>query len=192
MQYSRRGIPATNMANLPSRSFTSFREARSAISDSLRPISNHFSLQLCKQFGLEAERHLLRCLFSSIDFSDAHSAKASLQAKLLSSELSSLLNKSSFVSSLCFALENLLPQQKVSEPRKFPWNCFKQFFSISDTPTNAQPHQSHLESVELLADPGDFSGARVQKFIELGTFEGRRVSSQNLLTSAYSILHRLR
>jgi CCR4-NOT transcription complex subunit 1 len=62
---------------------------------------------------LEAERHLLRCLFSAIDFGDAHS-KNSLQAKLLISELSSLLNKSTFVSSLCFAIESPLPQQKVS------------------------------------------------------------------------------
>lgn len=71
------------------------------------------SFQLCKQFGLEAERHLLRCLFSSIDFADSHS-KNSLQAKLLTSELSSLLNKSTFVSNLCFAVEHPLPKQKVS------------------------------------------------------------------------------
>ena len=73
----------------------------------------HFLLifQLCKQFGSEAERHLLRCLFSSIDFGDAiQSSKNSLQAKLLSSELSSLLlNKSSFVSSICFAVDHPLP-----------------------------------------------------------------------------------
>ncbi|CAO1323562.1 unnamed protein product [Diamesa serratosioi] len=73
--------------------------------------------ELCKQFGLEAERHLLRCLFSSIDFADSqNSYKNSLQAKLLSSELSSILNRSSFVSSLCFALENPFAQQKTLRP----------------------------------------------------------------------------
>lgn len=74
-------------------------------------------MQLVKQFGLEADRHLLRCLFSSVDFADATQvAKNSLQAKLLSTELTSLLNKSSLISNICFAVDNCLAQQKSLKP----------------------------------------------------------------------------
>lgn len=73
-----------------------------------------FYLQLVKPFGLEADRHLLRCLFSTIDFSDAsQAAKNSLQSKLLSQELNNLLNKSSLISSICFAIDNSFNTQKV-------------------------------------------------------------------------------
>lgn len=72
--------------------------------------------QLVKPFGLEADRHLLRCLFSSIDFSDANSqtAKHSQQAKLLNQELNAVLNKSSLITNICFAIDNCFPHQKVS------------------------------------------------------------------------------
>lgn len=74
-----------------------------------------FFPQFVKQFGLEADRHFLRCLFSSIDFGDAlQVSKNSLHAKLLSTELTSLLNKSSLISNLCFAVDNCFTSQKVS------------------------------------------------------------------------------
>lgn len=73
------------------------------------------SLQLVKPFGLEADRHLLRCLFSHIDFSDAiQASKNSLQAKLLSQELTALLNKSSLITNICFAIDKSLSCQKVN------------------------------------------------------------------------------
>lgn len=72
-------------------------------------------VQLVKPFGLEADRHLLRCLFSSIDFSDANqTAKHSLQAKLLNQELNAVLNKSSLITNICFAIDNCFAHQKVS------------------------------------------------------------------------------
>lgn len=71
--------------------------------------------KLVKPFGLEADRHLLRCLFSSIDFNDANqTARHSLQAKLLNQELNAVLNKSSLITNICFAVDNCFPQQKVS------------------------------------------------------------------------------
>lgn len=73
-------------------------------------------MQLVKPFGLEADRHLLRCLFSSIDFSETNqTAKHSLQAKLLNLELNAVLNKSSLITNICFAIDNCFNHQKVSE-----------------------------------------------------------------------------
>lgn len=99
-------------------------------------------VQFVKDFGLEADRHLLRCLFSAVDFScspgrsgDAttpghsrsnstsssnsnnnnyySSGPLSLQARLLSTELVGLLTKPQLVGNVCFAVDNPLPQQRV-------------------------------------------------------------------------------
>lgn len=69
-------------------------------------IINSCCLQLVQQFGLEADRHYLRCLFSSIDFGDVQAAKSSSQAKLLSNELTALLDKPSLISNICYAFDN--------------------------------------------------------------------------------------
>lgn len=75
-----------------------------------------FFLKLVKPFGLEADRHLLRCLFSSIDFGDCiNASKSSLQAKLLSQELKALLNRSSLITNICFAIDNCFSYQKVRQ-----------------------------------------------------------------------------
>lgn len=67
--------------------------------------------------GLEADRHFLRCLISCVDFSKGElselSAKDYFQAKLLKQECNSLLSKPSFISNLCFAIDNPLHHQKV-------------------------------------------------------------------------------
>lgn len=156
-------------------------------------LSNFHVIQLCKQFGLEAERHLLRCLFSSIDFSDAHS-KNSLQAKLLTSELSSLLNKSTFVSNLCFAIEHPLPQQKVSG--NFEWKENKNLWNnqklISDHSPIAELYPSALKSSQLLANPRSFSRACFKEFIELRICEIRWATSEDLLISTHTNLHWIR
>lgn len=110
-------------------------------------------MQFVKDFGLEADRHLLRCLFSAVDFSSSSaggtggdattpghsrsnsnssstttstsnnnnnnnnqsSGPLSLQARLLSTELVGLLTKPQLVGNVCFAVDNPLPHQRVSE-----------------------------------------------------------------------------
>lgn len=64
--------------------------------------------------GFEAERHLLRCLFSHVDFSGdgKSSGKDFHQTQYLIQEFASVLSKPNFVSSVCFALENPLHHQK--------------------------------------------------------------------------------
>jgi hypothetical protein len=97
-------------------------------------------------------------LFSSIDFGDAHTVKNnSLQAKLLSSELSSIFNKTSFVSSICFAIENPFQYQKVNII-KCGSNSHVTKKYISDTKTVTTPHQSNIKGSQLLTNPGDFFG----------------------------------
>lgn len=75
--------------------------------------------QFVKDFGVEADRHLLRALFSAIDFSsDAPPNPAQAQTqnglliRLLSEELTGLLTKPQLVGNVCYAVDNLLPQQK--------------------------------------------------------------------------------
>lgn len=64
--------------------------------------------------GFEAERHLLRCLFSHVDFSGdgKSSGKDFHQTQYLIQEFASVLSKPKFVSSICFAVENPLHHQK--------------------------------------------------------------------------------
>ncbi|XP_064466564.1 CCR4-NOT transcription complex subunit 1-like isoform X2 [Ornithodoros turicata] len=64
--------------------------------------------------GLEAERHLLRCLFSHVDFSGdgKSSGKDFHQTQYLIHEFASVVSKPNFVSILCFAIENPLHHQK--------------------------------------------------------------------------------
>jgi len=71
--------------------------------------------------GFEADRHLLRCLFSHIDLKDTEgprntSHKDYYQAQLLAHQCTTLLNKPSLTSILCFALDNPLLSQKVFIP----------------------------------------------------------------------------
>ncbi|XP_055686768.1 CCR4-NOT transcription complex subunit 1 isoform X2 [Lutzomyia longipalpis] len=68
--------------------------------------------KLVREFGLEADRHYLRCLFAAIDFADSQIAKHSLQAKLLCGNLLFLLGRPSFVSTICYTFENYLTSQK--------------------------------------------------------------------------------
>ncbi|XP_049786692.1 CCR4-NOT transcription complex subunit 1 isoform X4 [Schistocerca cancellata] len=75
---------------------------------------------LVSAYGLEAERHLLRCLFSHIDFSaegtKTSSSKDFHQILLLSQECTSLLTKPTFISSICYATDNPLHHQKTLKP----------------------------------------------------------------------------
>ncbi|XP_077542745.1 CCR4-NOT transcription complex subunit 1 isoform X6 [Haemaphysalis longicornis] len=71
--------------------------------------------------GFEAERHLLRCLFSHVDFSGdgKSSGKDFHQTQYLIQEFSSTLAKPNFVSIVCFAIENPLHHQKSLRPGPF-------------------------------------------------------------------------
>lgn len=73
--------------------------------------------QLVQWKGLEVDRHLLRCLFSSIDFSSGQPPEASsrdyFQVQLLKQECNNLLCKPSLISNLCFAVDHPFNQQKV-------------------------------------------------------------------------------
>lgn len=74
-------------------------------------------LQLISCHGLEADRHLLRCLFSEIDFNSdtvrTPNSKDFQQIQLLTQECSVLLGKPALVSVLCFAVDKALQQENV-------------------------------------------------------------------------------
>lgn len=75
--------------------------------------------QLVQFYGLEADRHFLRCLFSCVDFSlegnktSSGVTKDNLQAQLLSQECNNLLFKPALISLLCYAFDHPLHHQKV-------------------------------------------------------------------------------
>lgn len=70
--------------------------------------------QLVLLHGLEADRHLLRCLFSLLEFPETTNkiSAPSVHSQLLLSQFSALLNKPSLVSSICYVLDNPLSTQK--------------------------------------------------------------------------------
>ncbi|KAJ8969734.1 hypothetical protein NQ317_006395, partial [Molorchus minor] len=64
--------------------------------------------------GLEADRHLLQCLFSSVDFSES-TAKISVptpQHQVLLEQCSSLLNKPSLLTAVCYITDNPVNHHK--------------------------------------------------------------------------------
>uniref|UniRef100_A0A1I8HS60 CNOT1_HEAT domain-containing protein n=1 Tax=Macrostomum lignano TaxID=282301 RepID=A0A1I8HS60_9PLAT len=83
---------------------------------------------LVNQHGFEAERHLYRCLFSSIDFSAANSGsggydrhsgiKDFLQIQLLTQEINSLFAKPNFVTLICYAIDHPFSTQKTLRPNQ--------------------------------------------------------------------------
>ena len=58
-------------------------------------------------YGFEADKHLFRCLVSSVDFvsEGRNSGKDGQQLQLLIQEANSLMTKPNFVSILCYAFE---------------------------------------------------------------------------------------
>ncbi|CAB3987607.1 CCR4-NOT transcription complex subunit 1 isoform X5 [Paramuricea clavata] len=73
---------------------------------------------LVEQHGAEAERHYLRSLFSSIDFSaeSKGTGKDFHQVQLLSQECQTLICKTNFISIVCYAIENQEQHQKSLKP----------------------------------------------------------------------------
>ncbi|XP_050435609.1 CCR4-NOT transcription complex subunit 1 isoform X4 [Adelges cooleyi] len=83
---------------------------------SVQEISDAIQLQ-----GFEADRHLLRCLFSHIELRDIEgprniSHKDYYQVQHLAQQCKTLLNKPSLTSILCFALDNPLATLKPLKP----------------------------------------------------------------------------
>lgn len=64
--------------------------------------------------GLEADRHLLQCLFSSVDFSETSSkiSAATAHNQVLLDYSSTLLNKPALITSVCYITDNPLNNQK--------------------------------------------------------------------------------
>ncbi|XP_022920087.1 CCR4-NOT transcription complex subunit 1 isoform X2 [Onthophagus taurus] len=67
--------------------------------------------------GLEADRHLLQCLFSSVDFTETSSGKivappTTPHSQLLLEQCSQLLNKPSLLSSICYITDKPINSQK--------------------------------------------------------------------------------
>ncbi|XP_044732731.1 CCR4-NOT transcription complex subunit 1 isoform X2 [Chrysoperla carnea] len=91
--------------------------------------------ELVAKHGLEADRHLLRCLFSYVDFGETvgPSNKGSTipqtaQAQLLQEQCAALLNKPTLVSTLCFAFDN--PLQTYKKGFKLGIQSFQQLSRI--------------------------------------------------------------
>ncbi|OWK16452.1 CNOT1 [Cervus elaphus hippelaphus] len=70
---------------------------------------------IVNRHGPEADRHLLRCLFSHVDFSGdgKSSGKDFHQTQFLIQECASLITKPNFISTLSYAIDNPLHYQKV-------------------------------------------------------------------------------
>ncbi|KAM9377897.1 CCR4-NOT transcription complex subunit 1 isoform 2-T2 [Pholidichthys leucotaenia] len=73
---------------------------------------------IVNRHGPEADRHLLRCLFSHVDFSGdgKSSGKDFHQTQFLIQECVSLISKPNFISTLCYAIDNPLHYQKSLKP----------------------------------------------------------------------------
>uniref|UniRef100_A0A8C8IEY3 CCR4-NOT transcription complex subunit 1 n=1 Tax=Oncorhynchus tshawytscha TaxID=74940 RepID=A0A8C8IEY3_ONCTS len=72
---------------------------------------------IVNRHGPEADRHLLRCLFSHVDFSGdgKSSGKDFHQTQFLIQECVSLISKPNFISTLCYTIDNPLHYQKVGD-----------------------------------------------------------------------------
>ncbi|VEN55324.1 unnamed protein product, partial [Callosobruchus maculatus] len=70
--------------------------------------------KLVSLHGLEADRHLLQCLFSSVDFSESTNkiSAPSPQNQVLLEHCFNLLNKPSLVSAVCYITDNPLVNHK--------------------------------------------------------------------------------
>ncbi|XP_013980687.1 CCR4-NOT transcription complex subunit 1 isoform X18 [Salmo salar] len=66
--------------------------------------------------GPEADRHLLRCLFSHVDFSGDGKSSGKDFHQFLIQECVSLISKPNFISTLCYTIDNPLHYQKSLKP----------------------------------------------------------------------------
>ncbi|XP_034541649.1 CCR4-NOT transcription complex subunit 1 isoform X2 [Notolabrus celidotus] len=71
---------------------------------------------IVNRHGPEADRHLLRCLFSHVDFSGDGKSSGKDFHQFLIQECVSLISKPNFISTLCYAVDNPLHYQKSLKP----------------------------------------------------------------------------
>lgn len=85
--------------------------------------NNVFLLQLVSLHGLEADRHLLRCLFTSVDLTESSTVANSSSTSSSSSKLTpqallehydKLLNKPSLLTAISYVADKPISHQKVS------------------------------------------------------------------------------
>uniref|UniRef100_A0A8C4WXR9 CCR4-NOT transcription complex, subunit 1 n=1 Tax=Eptatretus burgeri TaxID=7764 RepID=A0A8C4WXR9_EPTBU len=83
--------------------------------------------------GTEADRHLLRCLFSHVDFSGdgKSSGKDFHQTQFLIQECTALITKPNFISTLCYAIDNPLHYQKSLRPSAHVLSQFGKVLKLS-------------------------------------------------------------
>uniref|UniRef100_A0A3B3REG1 CCR4-NOT transcription complex subunit 1 n=1 Tax=Paramormyrops kingsleyae TaxID=1676925 RepID=A0A3B3REG1_9TELE len=88
---------------------------------------------IVNQHGPEADRHLLRCLFSRVDFTadSKNSSKDSHQAQFLAQECASLVSKPNFISTLCYAIDNPLHYQKSLKPTSHLFSQLSKVLKLS-------------------------------------------------------------
>ncbi|XP_061534171.1 CCR4-NOT transcription complex subunit 1 isoform X8 [Phycodurus eques] len=71
---------------------------------------------IVNRHGPEADRHLLRCLFSHVDFSGDGKSSGKDFHQFLIQECVSLISKPNFISTLCYAIDSPLHYQKSLKP----------------------------------------------------------------------------
>nr|XP_023841639.1 CCR4-NOT transcription complex subunit 1 isoform X14 [Salvelinus alpinus] len=71
---------------------------------------------IVNRHGPEADRHLLRCLFSHVDFSGDGKSSGKDFHQFLIQECVSLISKPNFISTLCYTIDNPLHYQKSLKP----------------------------------------------------------------------------
>ncbi len=78
-------------------------------------------------YGSEADKHLFRCLVSSVDFTPEgrNSGKDGHQLQLLIQEANSLMTKPNFVSILCYAFEKQESKVRKANNSGRVANCIK-------------------------------------------------------------------
>eukprot|EP00794_Sanderia_malayensis_P019065 gene19065-20980_t len=87
---------------------------------------------LVHKFGPEAERHLLKCLLSYVDFAiDKSLSKDCPQISLLLQELQELVTRSNFVSIICYIFDHPEAPQKSIKPTTSFFNSFGKILKLT-------------------------------------------------------------
>uniref|UniRef100_A0A8C8XNQ6 CCR4-NOT transcription complex subunit 1 n=1 Tax=Panthera leo TaxID=9689 RepID=A0A8C8XNQ6_PANLE len=124
---------------------------------------------IVNRHGPEADRHLLRCLFSHVDFSGdgKSSGKDFHQTQFLIQECASLITKPNFISTLSYAIDNPLHYQKSLKPAPHLFAQLSKVLKLSkvqesisapgsgiwsDGKDKSDGAQAHTWNVEVLID----------------------------------------
>ncbi len=140
----------TNLvSNLTKKNYKSSQTEITTVSDKTRPIRAVYAkrwstlhlFKIIETHGFEAERHLYRCLFSTIDFNsdNKNAGKDHHQTQFLKENLNVLVSKSNFVSILTFALQLPLQFQEVPQFEYSGLASFQILFYFSSQFPRCQP-----------------------------------------------------